>query len=708
MQPIKLKTGETLDAQAVNLMRSIREKESGGNYNAVGDVGTSTGAFQFQAPTWKRYAKEVLGDENAKMDKANQNKVVYGKIKKWKDEGKSPEWIAAAWNSGEGKAQSGAWKTNKGTTTINGQKVEYDTPKYVQDVISIAKRNKANTGGTVSPETQAPVTEQPVQEGGAMFKYNEGDSGLTAGLKALGNTPQSAVNFAKGAVQSVNPVNTIGNISQIGDEFSALKKDKGFFGALGATLKEIPKATYETLVPQGIRQAISGDVSGAAKTFTEDPFGQAAPIVLAAKGGAKLADTAKSKAIMKDYVANIGENVKNRQPIPKPTHAMENAIDTGISKTAGLITKPVEAITAKTVGMLKGTTGSLLSKFTGMDPQTIQQIVSNPKEFSKLAREEMSRGNLANDVKKVIDVRLKELSETGKEYNPIKESGEIASVGGRVYGKGGVVPSYIDDTLQKHGLAVEKGGKIKATTESTTRNTQDINALNKFYKDWGHKRYFTPKEFLNMRSDLAELARFDKVTGTGKTSAIEGIAKDMRAAANEQLRPQFTGLKELDDVFGPEKEFLKAVRKDFIDANGNLKDNAPSRIANSPNKAELTKRLEKLMPDIGQRIEILKAAEDIERASGIKVGTYGTVIPAGIGLAAGGPLGAILAHIIATPANAVAILRAAGYTDAAVIKPIVQTLKVLGGGLNNSTGLLNKSVQSTGGLINRNSEMINQ
>lgn len=161
MNQITLNTGEQLDPQAVRLMKAIRQKESGGNYNAVGDAGTSKGAFQFQNATWKRYAKETLGDENAVQDKGNQNKVAYTKVKKWKDAGWSPEEIAAAWNAGEGKARNGAWKTNIGTTTINGQRIAYDTPSYVNEVISIAKKFKEQEEGATNQSIQTSMVEQP-------------------------------------------------------------------------------------------------------------------------------------------------------------------------------------------------------------------------------------------------------------------------------------------------------------------------------------------------------------------------------------------------------------------------------------------------------------------------------------------------------------------------------------------------------------------
>ncbi len=214
MNPITLNTGEQLDPQAVRLMKAIRKKESGGNYNAVGDAGTSTGAFQFQAPTWKRYAKEVLGDENAVQDKANQNKVAYTKVKKWKDSGWSPEQVAAAWNAGEGRAMDGSWANHRGETVINGQTIKYDTPKYVQDVISIAKQlkqeeegsNPHSNGGYITQPSFTPKPEVQPQEAqveqpetlGSQLKERLSKAGT-----ALTESAQGKINPFRGLLRTV-------------------------------------------------------------------------------------------------------------------------------------------------------------------------------------------------------------------------------------------------------------------------------------------------------------------------------------------------------------------------------------------------------------------------------------------------------------------------------------------------------------------------
>lgn len=193
MNPITLNSGEQLDPQAVKLMQAIRQKESGGNYGAVGDAGTSKGAFQFQDRTWhgddknKGWAEEILGDRNAAQTKENQNKVAYTKIKQWKDQGFTPEQVAAAWNAGEARAKDGSWANNKGTTTINGKKIAYDTPTYVQDVLAIAtgkkpglnqvqtqQKNNVATSANVAQADAGTPTAQPEKKEGLLKRIARG------------------------------------------------------------------------------------------------------------------------------------------------------------------------------------------------------------------------------------------------------------------------------------------------------------------------------------------------------------------------------------------------------------------------------------------------------------------------------------------------------------------------------------------------------
>lgn len=152
------------DPDVIALSKAIFQKESGGDFNAVGDNGTSHGAGQWQASTWKAQAKDVLGDENAQMTPENQKAVIQVTIAKDKAAGLNPAQIAAKWNSGSATN----WENKVGTNTINGQPIKYDVPAYVKGVTELYQKNKGATASTpMSNPTNSPTTalQSPVAPG---------------------------------------------------------------------------------------------------------------------------------------------------------------------------------------------------------------------------------------------------------------------------------------------------------------------------------------------------------------------------------------------------------------------------------------------------------------------------------------------------------------------------------------------------------------
>ena len=146
---------DQLDPTIVNLAKSIRQAETGGQsnpYSATGDNGTSKGGYQFQQDSWKQWAGKFLGNSNAPMSVENQNKVAYYRIKERKDAGLSPAQIASEWNSGNKDAYL---QNHKGTTIINGKKVNFDTPAYVARV-SQYYRQLSGQGNQPQQQPQQP------------------------------------------------------------------------------------------------------------------------------------------------------------------------------------------------------------------------------------------------------------------------------------------------------------------------------------------------------------------------------------------------------------------------------------------------------------------------------------------------------------------------------------------------------------------------
>lgn len=117
---------QPLDPQKV--AQAIRQAESGGNYNAVGDVGLSSGAshgaYQFQPATWKNYAQQILGDSNAPLTPENQDKVATTKFTDWIKQGKTLNQIASMWNAGEGSPDA----------YLNTHQKHGNTPVYAHKV----------------------------------------------------------------------------------------------------------------------------------------------------------------------------------------------------------------------------------------------------------------------------------------------------------------------------------------------------------------------------------------------------------------------------------------------------------------------------------------------------------------------------------------------------------------------------------------------
>lgn len=130
---VKATDGTPLNPLAVNLAKAIRQQESQGNYNAVGDNGDSHGAYQFNKDNFKNWATEYGLDPND-FSPTNQDKVAYTRINSQLQEGNAPSEIAARWN---------------GAKVENGKYVPLN-PDYVEKV----KQNYAQIVGGNAPQTQ--------------------------------------------------------------------------------------------------------------------------------------------------------------------------------------------------------------------------------------------------------------------------------------------------------------------------------------------------------------------------------------------------------------------------------------------------------------------------------------------------------------------------------------------------------------------------
>jgi hypothetical protein len=147
LQSLGNKMDTQIDPKIKNLVSAIGQAETGTSspdaYTKRGASG-EFGRYQFMPDTWKMWAKEHLGDENAQPTIENQNKVAYAQVKQWKDEGLNPAQIASKWNSGNENAYK------QGVRGTNSQGVTYDVPAYTQKVSQYYQQLSGNNQSNVS------------------------------------------------------------------------------------------------------------------------------------------------------------------------------------------------------------------------------------------------------------------------------------------------------------------------------------------------------------------------------------------------------------------------------------------------------------------------------------------------------------------------------------------------------------------------------
>lgn len=386
------------DPDVIALSKAIFQHESGGNFDAVGDAGTSHGAGQWQAATWKAQAKDVLGDANAQMTPDNQKAVIQVSIAKDKAAGLNPAQIAAKWNSGSPTG----WENKIGTTTINGQQIHYDVPAYVKAVTDLYHQNKGSTGnsGGYNP------TPFSGPEGASQFNLdlsgNEpapGASDGSLGGKLHGRLEDASQALGKAAGGQINPLSGI--LQTAGAGAGAITD------TVGAGLELIPGVKQaEGLIGKGATAVAN---TGIGKSLVKEgtDFAQAHPELTADAGA-------------------IG-NIVGVLPVGKVAGIVKDAAGSAIGKTLGKTAlddtieavspnlKGKAAVNAAKQGLIKKPfSGEIVPKTTDEVRTVAQTVAETVPGFDKL-------GTFSEKLNAVKDINTK-LAEKLK--NEVIQSGQ--------------------------------------------------------------------------------------------------------------------------------------------------------------------------------------------------------------------------------------------------------------------------------------------
>lgn len=700
---ITLDDGTQLDSGVVKVMHAIRNIESGGDYNIMGDQGTSKGAYQWnnyidgkhvplqpnQIPAnFQSAAKLHKLDEND-FTPANQNKVAYAQVSNWKNQGLTPLEIDAMWN--------GAKKDE------NGRMIHMRPERRTLFQDALAKEMNG-TQKTSSPSafsaTPPTLTEDQQADKASADMFNPTfaasteDSTLARAGKVIGNMPKSAYGFAKGAVDMLNPVNIYNNYKGAIGAIPEILDNSQYTGGIASTLGDLAKETGKSainIIPEagkklatagykgatGDSEGAYGDLTDVSRAIENDPVGQILPFLGALKGGAEAIDTRINKtnalktakineanaSTMKTYVDNIPEFLQNGWEMPRLKNAPEisssnfgGMIDKGISAIASPIVSPIKSVFGKAVDVTKNTVGYGARQLTGLDKTSMETVAKNPNvDFTNINRQDLGR-----EIQSSIQKKMADLEDTGKEYKPIRDMADT---------KVSVTKTDLADMVKEAtGLEMKKG-RFETSSGAGIRDGKDVRALQNFYDTHQpafQKGQLTTNEYLNVRADLGKLSKFEREIG--KSHDLENISKTIYNKLNSKYRAKVPGLEELDKTFSPMKDDLKEAMRGLVDPEGNLTDSGLTKIARvTENRPNLAAQLEKISPGFMDRVKLLQAAEDLKAtAEKHKVGVYGKAIGTGgviAGIATMNPLligASIVEMMITNPANAVKLIQKYG------------------------------------------------
>lgn len=283
----------------------------------------------------------------------------------------------------------------------------------------------------------------------------------------------------------------------------------------------------------------------------------------------------------------------------------------------------------------------VIAKISGMEKTTIDTIRKFPDLFEEVQRGNITRQTLMDDFWDSVGSLQKKISNTGWLYDDVRKNKALF--------KKGEVKGLVDDALKEQNISIGKDGAFDLS--KTGLNSKDLTALKNALEQvddvlQGNK-FVRTNEVLNMRQKLDPLIAWNSEMTPDGQKVVKALRTKLRQVAHDRV----PDLKQLDDTYSPLRQQLNQLRKDFFNKDGSLKDSASSKLTNITNKGreQLLDRLKELDPDIEAKTLAVKAFEDLDRASGNKVGAYASNLSSITGAVLAWPLWFAAAEVWSSP-----------------------------------------------------------
>ena len=265
----------------------------------------------------------------------------------------------------------------------------------------------------------------------------------------------------------------------------------------------------------------------------------------------------------------------------------------------------------------------IINKTVGVDKADREFIMNNKEIVDDYISWKKNVETVLDEVKNKIDEKQLANSEMGKEYDALREKWQTVSTE--------ALASDMVDRLRKNKITINADGnlefdKLSKFNEAQQKALQDAWQV---IKDAQAAWNVDAGTILDLRQKFD-----DKVNWTWKPTelrnmssvdkATESLIKEMRSTIDARAKDWIDGLKELDEKYAPALEEMRNIKRDWFDSNGNLKDNARSKLRNLTKawNEEKLSRLEQLAPWITNDLKALDVAQTIDKVTKQSVGQY--------------------------------------------------------------------------------------
>lgn len=631
---ITLQDGTQLDPKVVKVMQAIRKVESNSDFNAIGDNGTSAGAYQWNndgkklAPgeipiNFQNQAKSV-GLNSDDFSPANQNKVWYTWAKQLKDAGHSPDEIAAFQNGAKKDPTTGQYTyvnpeygqkfrdalvSNQGQSQgqNQGQAVSNTVPNnglgaFNQTVQPTqTQQNSVNQDVTASTDTEKKPGLLSRIGHGALNVFKDIESpflGLAAiPTQLLAKATGQQDPFANGAFGGVQATSLDGGVGKaiekkVGDAAqvgSYLIPGEGLLGAAG--MGALQGAGSQLSQGQGATNVALGGVEGAGiGAATAGLTGLAGKAI--SKTGDLLTGESTNKAV---------QGIKDAYSKALNLNASERGFESRSGKDLAEVLMKNEAPLGKYENGTLDASGAiekLQNTLTPLNDQA-QKILSNPQGVVK----NISLEDVLSGIKSKISNSKVTAAE---EQDMVSEAEKLIKAEVNKYGTD-VPPDVADRIKQGFQNSVFKKA---ITPEGTLRNNVQYLISDELKSATENSIAGTDAE-----ESLKELnaKRSDLIDATKRLTKLDGV----RILKGGKLGNMFGGLTGTI-AGGVSGGTLGALAGDYFGTKASEFLNDPAtRIAIAKGKAQVTGVLPKVLGDASEPIGqgLLKAGNAVKKSS---------------------------------------------------------------------------------------------